>query len=143
MRSIPENPLIIKLFEIYEEKDNIIFVLELMEGGSLEKLIKTHIRLAENEIYSIFYQILKGVFFLHSKGIMHRDIKPDNILFSKETELSSLKIADFSLADMFSPNKKINSFCGTPGFMAPEIFSGNHYDEKVDVYSLGLILYIL
>ena len=74
---------------------------------------------------------------------MHRDIKPENILFSKEKDPQTLKIADFSLAENFNKSKTFNLVCGTPGFMAPEIFTMEGYDEKVDVYSLGLILYTL
>jgi len=143
MRLMPENACVLKLFEIYEEKNKLILILELMEGKSLEKFIKTNPNLSENQIYDIFYQILKSVSFLHSNGIMHRDIKPDNILFSKEKELYFLKMADFSLADNFFSLKTFKAICGTPGFMAPEIFSGNGYDEKVDIYSLGLVLYTL
>jgi len=143
MRFLPDCPNIIKLLEIYEDNNKIVMVLELLEGKDLYKRIKTKPRLTEKEIFDIFTQILKGVCFLHDHKIMHRDLKPDNILFSGKSDDSVIKIADFSLADDFSNNKKFTLECGTPGFMAPEIFTGEAYDEKVDVYSLGTILFIL
>lgn len=91
---------------------------------------------------SIFIQILKGLLYLNSKSIMHRDIKPENILFSENDINSTVKIADFSLAENFK-DKKISEFCGTPGYIAPEIFLQQSYNEKCDVYSLGVLLYML
>ena len=143
MKFIPDCPFIIKLFEVYEEKDEIIMILELMEGQDLFKSIKAIQRPTEHQIYNIFSQMLKGMLFLNYHGIMHRDLKPDNILFTKDNKNARLKIADFSLAEEFSINKKFTVACGTPGFMAPEILSGEAYDEKIDVFSLGIILYMM
>ena len=143
MRFLPKSPYVVSLFEIYEEKDRIILILELMEGKSLDYYIKRNQRFPEFQIYSIFYQIFKGISFLHSCEIMHRDIKPENILFSFENDTCTLKIADFSLAESFHQTKTFKKISGTPGFMAPEIFTSKGYNEKVDVYSLGVILYSL
>ena len=143
MRFLPESPYIVRLFEIYEEAKKIMLILELMEGQSLEKHIKKNHQFKENQIREIFYQILKGIFFLHSCEIMHRDIKPENILFSDEGDSNTLKIADFSLAEKTNQKQKFKLVCGTPGFMAPEIFTSEGYDEKIDIYSLGLVLYAL
>ena len=140
---MPENSFVVKLFEIYEEEDRLILILELMEGKSLAKYLKNHQKLTEHQIFNIFYQILKGIFFLHSCEIMHRDIKPENILFSDEGDSNTLKIADFSLAEKTNQKQKFKLVCGTPGFMAPEIFTSEGYDEKIDIYSLGLVLYAL
>ena len=99
--------------------------------------------MSESQICGFFCQILKGMVFLHSNGVVHRDIKPDNILLTKNREGEIVvKIADFSLAEHF-PSKRMNTVCGTPGFMAPEMFTEEEYDEKVDVFSLGVILFML
>ena len=119
-------------------------VMELLRGRDLYNYVKLNPKLPESQIFEIFIQILKGVYFLHAEGgVFHRDIKPDNILFEEAMNISSLKITDFSLAEFINPPKKFTIQCGTPGFMAPEILNGEHYNEKVDIFSMGCILYLL
>lgn len=143
MRFLPDCSNVLKLYEIYEEPSKIYMVLEMMNGDDLCKMMKKKKISSESEIYEIFSHILDGLVFLHKHHIMHRDLKPDNILFSSSNNHTTVKISDFTLAINFENNKNIKLKCGTPGFMAPEIFSGEHYDERVDIYSLGIILYIL
>lgn len=143
MRNLPENPYILPLFEIYEEKNELILVLQYMEGENLFNYVKNKQKLSENQIYLIFEQILKGLLFLQCYGVIHRDLKPENILFSDKNEKSALKIADFGLSTFIGKKEKLKEQCGTPGFMAPEIFTPEGYDENVDVFSLGIILYTL
>ena len=115
-----------------------------MKGGDLFKVIKGVQKPTEHQIYKIFSDLLKGLLFLHFHGVIHRDIKPENILFSIEGNGSRAKIADLGLAVEFYPEKKIETICGTPGFMAPEILKGGGgYDQKVDVFSLGIVLYMM
>ena len=143
MRFLPDCPNVLKLYEIYEEPSKIYLVLEMMNGDDLCKMMKKKKISSEPEIYEIFSNILDGLIFLHKHHIMHRDLKPDNILFSSSNNHTTVKISDFTLAINFENNKNIKLKCGTPGFMAPEIFSGEPYDKRVDIYSLGIILYIL
>lgn len=113
-----------------------------MDGGDLYKLIKGPF-IPENEICMLFCQILKGLVFLHTNGIVHRDIKPDNILLTRSQKNGvKLKIADFSLAEYYHSNR-MKVICGTPGYIAPEVFTEEEYDEKVDIFSLGVILYLM
>lgn len=113
-----------------------------MSQGDLYQRIKGE-PLSESQICQFFCQVLKGLVFLHSNGVVHRDIKPDNILMTKNKKGELVvKIADFSLAEYYH-SKRLNTVCGTPGYMAPEMFCEEEYDEKVDVYSLGVILYML
>lgn len=112
-----------------------------MEGGDLYSWIKKK-KFNEKEAWQIFLQIIKGLNFLHLKGIIHRDIKIENILLSNDLENPVVKIADFSLAEFYK-TKSLTTKCGTPGFMAPEIFNNEFYDERADIFSAGIILYIL
>ena len=133
---LPECRYVIKLCRVYESQNEVIMLLEYLSGNDLYHKIKTYRKLTENQVFLYFSQLLKGLLFLHYHGICHRDLKPDNILFDDE---NNLKIADFSLADYYEDGLK--SVCGTPGYMAPEIFSQHLYDEKVDIFSLGVVLY--
>ena len=142
MKALPKNLHIIKLYEIYEQHSEIILLFEFMSQGDLYQRIKGE-PLTESQICTFFCQILKGLVFLHSNGVVHRDIKPDNILMTKNKNGEIVvKIADFSLAEYYH-SKRLNTVCGTPGYMAPEMFCEEEYDEKVDVFSLGIILYML
>ena len=112
-----------------------------MEGGDLYSWIKKK-KFTEKQAWHIFLNMIKGLNFLHLKGVIHRDIKLENILLSNDNEKPQVKIADFSLAEFYK-NKSLTVKCGTPGFMAPEIFENEVYDERVDIFSAGIILYIL
>jgi len=134
---LPECPYIIKLYEVYESNDEMIMILEYMPGKDLYHHIKNTEKISEPQAFIYFSQILKGLLFLHFHGICHRDIKPENILFQDEMKL---KIADFSLAEYYHENE-MKCVCGTPGYMAPEIFTREAYNEKIDIFSLGVVLY--
>ena len=140
LKTISKNDNIIKIYEIYETNHELILIFELMEGGDLYGLIKKH-NCEEKQAWHFFQQMIKGLNFLHLKGVIHRDIKLENILLTKE-EKPVVKIADFSLAEFYK-HKSLRTKCGTPGFMAPEIFNNDVYDERVDIFSAGIILYIL
>jgi len=88
-------------------------------------------------------KILDAVKYLHENGIAHRDLKPENLLCSGEDEDEIVKIADFGLSKMFSAGEKLMTGCGTPGYVAPEVLLSETYDNKVDLWSIGVITYIL
>ena len=140
LKSISKNENIVKLYEMYEKQHELILIFELMEGGDLYSWIKKK-KFEEKQAWHFFLQMIKGLNFLQLKGVIHRDIKLENILLSKD-EKPIVKIADFSLAEFYK-HKALRTKCGTPGFMAPEIFNNEIYDERVDIFSAGIILYIL
>ena len=139
LKKLPKNPYIIDIREIYETSEELIMIMEYMKGKDLYHQIKLSQKMNESQAFMIFSQVVKGLLFLNYHGVSHRDIKPDNILFSYENQL---KIADFSLADYFDKTP-LKGKCGTPGFMAPEVFYQETYNEKVDVFSLGIVLYMV
>lgn len=105
-------------------------------------------KIVENEFYSekdaadLIYQIASVVSYLHKKGIVHRDLKPENLLLEDESA-AKLKLCDFGLADKFKVGEKMRCIVGSPTYMAPEILEGTGYDNSVDLYSIGVIMYIL
>jgi len=137
--------------EIYgvEENDNYkIIVFELMEWISLRQLIVSRFEdttieylFTIEEASAIMKGLLEGVDYLHLNGITHRDLKPDNIMFKKIGDFSSLKIIDLGLAVYTSEMKK--EFCGTVIYMAPEVVRELPYKEKVDMWSVGICLFII
>lgn len=142
LKRISQNDYIVKLFEIYENAQELILIFELMEGGDLYEKVKGRHYYTEKEVWLILLQIVKGIEFLHSHCIVHRDIKLQNVLLVSKNSHTRVKIGDFSLAEYFN-EKEMTIKCGTPGFMAPEIFSQNSYNEKIDIFSTGIVLYIL
>lgn len=143
MRFLPDSPFVLRLVEVYEDPSEFVLVLELLEGRDLFSMIRRIPKPTEYQIFLVFMEILKGLYFLHSQGVVHRDIKPDNLVFAQESQGSKVKIIDFSLAEELEEGKELRGWCGTPGFMAPEILHGEAYGQKVDVFSLGVVLYML
>jgi serine/threonine protein kinase len=121
--------------------------MELLEGGSLYDMLKSKEILSSKQIQTILVCILKGLAFMHSKDIMHRDLKVENILFRQANKLDSLVIADFGLATHVHEKVYLFCRCGTPGYVAPEVINvkdmKSHYSSVCDVYSAGLIFYLL
>ena len=100
----------------------------------------------EHEARVAFFQIIKALGYCHKHGVVHRDLKPENLLYSDKSEDAQLKVADFGLARLFTNEQAIDmmtTMCGTPGYVAPEILSNTSYDSSVDIWSAGVILYIL
>lgn len=97
---------------------------------------------SEKDAAELVYQILSVVKYLHARGIVHRDLKPENLLFEDETA-KRLKLCDFGLAEKIKENEIMYNVVGSPTYMAPEITTGNGYGKPVDMYSIGVIMYIL
>jgi calcium-dependent protein kinase len=141
------HPNLLQLYNVVENDEYVYIFLELMEGGSLKDLIieryhnKEEYLFTDEECSSIMKGLLEGINSLHSMNIMHRDIKPDNIMFKKKHDITSLKICDFGLAIHSLDNQK--SQCGTVLFMSPEIINKQTYDMTIDIWAAGIILYIL
>ena len=142
---------VIKCYDIYEDNNSLHFVLELCEGGDLFDYILNNKNksIEENEAMDILEQMLKSLIYLHEEvGIVHRDIKPENFLISNINGKKIIKLTDFGFSD-YLPKKHNNNLTknllseqlGTPQYAAPEIYEGKEYDSKVDLWSLGVVLY--
>ena len=133
-----------KMHKVYETSETVNLVFEFLSGGDLKKKVVKRKALSEKCALLIMSKILKGVAFLHANKIVHRDLKPDNIFLMKEENGLGVKIADFGLSCRFDAESAVSKIkCGTPGYMAPEIISHKQYDEKVDIYSCGVLLYFM
>jgi calcium/calmodulin-dependent protein kinase I len=132
---------IIALKEVYDEKDTIYLVMELVQGGELFDQIVSRGTYSEADAANIVRQILDAVAYMHENGIAHRDLKPENLLCSGD-EHNTIKVTDFGLSKDFS-TASLRTSCGTPDYVAPEVLKGQPYDNTVDIWSIGVITYIL
>ncbi|CAK71403.1 unnamed protein product (macronuclear) [Paramecium tetraurelia] len=132
-------------FKYFKQGNCQYLVMEYAAGGSLKELMKQS--LDELTISQIMESIFTGIEYLHSKQIIHRDIKPDNILIKNTEDLSSIKIADFGLSYQYKPEiryyQTVSKQCGTFIFMAPEQILNKTYNKAVDMWSCGIVLYML
>ena len=142
LRSI-KHPNIISIFDFFPEKDQFYVVLEYAEGGELFDRIVEKTFYNEKEARSLSTILLKTIKFCHDKSIVHRDLKPENLLLASKTEDITIKIADFGFAVKSKTDKSLTTQCGTPGYVAPEILLSKPYGRAVDMWSIGVIIFIL
>ena len=142
-----DHPNIIKLYEIFESKRSLYLIMEECEGGEVFDKIIEHIQnkkmYTEKDAANMFQQMMSAVEYCHNNGICHRDLKPENLLYLNQgPEINNpIKVIDFGLSQVISPDRKLKTKVGTAYYVAPEILKGS-YTEKCDIWSAGVILYI-
>ena len=137
---------VISMREYYEENNKVYLVTELLSGGELLPAVADLIGYSEGHARVCFAQILKGISYLHSQGITHRDIKSDNILLAGSQDLNHIKIIDFGVANLNTANHPMTSHFGSPLYTAPEMLSNRldaTYTSAVDLWSAGVLLFFL
>jgi len=134
---------VLALKEIFESDSHLTLVMELVTGGELFYKIVERGSFTEKDARNVVRQVCAGVEYLHSQGIAHRDLKPENLLCSGEGDDMVIKIADFGLSKIFGAGEALETSCGTPDYVAPEVLTGGSYDNAVDMWSIGVITYIL
>lgn len=135
---------IITLHDIFENKTDVILILELVSGGELFDFLAEKESLTEEEATQFLKQILDGVHYLHSKRIAHFDLKPENImLLDKNVPNPRIKLIDFGIAHQIKDGNEFKNIFGTPEFVAPEIVNYEPLGLEADMWSIGVITYIL
>ncbi|RXG57025.1 Serine/threonine-protein kinase PLK4 [Armadillidium vulgare] len=142
IHSTLNNESILKLYTFFEDDDFVYLVLELCPNGNLEqKLKQMGGSFKEEEAAKYLGQVVDGLVYLHSRGIMHRDLNPRNLLLSVK---GKIKIADFGLAAKIKkPDEKHMTFCGTPNYISPEMASKQSYGLEADVWNIGCLLHTM
>uniref|UniRef100_A0A3Q3APX8 non-specific serine/threonine protein kinase n=1 Tax=Kryptolebias marmoratus TaxID=37003 RepID=A0A3Q3APX8_KRYMA len=139
-----QHPNIIMLHEVFENKAEVILILELVAGGELFDFLAEKESLSEEEATQFLKQILDGVLYLHSKQIAHFDLKPENImLLNRSVPHPRIKIIDFGLAHKIDFSNDFKNIFGTPEFVAPEVVNYEPLGLESDMWSIGVITYIL
>lgn len=145
LKQLRDGPYIVKLLDVFTAPDRSHLVMDEMRGGDL--LAKLHERefFTESEARRISRRLLEAVSFCHKKRIVHRDIKPENILIQDPTDDTKIKLADFGCAKRIDGTKCLHTLCGSPQYVAPELYLSNveGYNERCDLWSAGVVIYIL
>ena len=138
-----EHPNIVKYYGQTETPAHFYIKMEYLKNGTLKEWMTRQNRITEENSSLIIRKILSAVAYLHSNQICHRDIKPENIMLSRENDLNSIKLIDFGLSVENFGNLSNNDYCGTYIYMAPEEIERKSYYISVDIWSIGIIMYML
>ncbi|KAL6637631.1 hypothetical protein ACP70R_025203 [Stipagrostis hirtigluma subsp. patula] len=142
MASLPDHPALVRLRAAYEDGEAVHLVMELCDGGELFDRIVARGRYTERAAAAAARTVAEVVRACHAHGVMHRDLKPENFLYASKSEDAQLKAIDFGLSVFFRPGERFTEIVGSPYYMAPEVLRRS-YGPEVDIWSAGVILYIL
>ncbi|KAJ3119255.1 Map microtubule affinity-regulating kinase [Nowakowskiella sp. JEL0407] len=135
------HPHIVRLYEVIDTPKELFLIMEYCAGGEIFDYLVAHGRMKEKDARRCFRQILGAVEYCHNVHVIHRDLKAENLLLD---EHMNVKIADFGFSNQFAPGQRLNTWCGSPPYAAPELFQGKEYSgPEVDIWSLGVVLYVL
>jgi len=136
------HPNIISLKELYETSEELFLIMEVVSGGELFDKIVAKGQYSEKDASVMVKKILSAVDYLHNNNIAHRDLKPENLLL-KGNDDTEVMISDFGLSKIVNVQSMMETACGTPYYVAPEVLSASGYDKEVDLWSVGVITYLL
>lgn len=137
------HPRITRLIGMYENERELLLVLEYVAGGDLFQRLAVKGKYPETKARVFMYRLIEALDYMHKREVVHRDLKPENILLEEGEDGLEFKIADFGLAAECPSDEVMTLRCGSPGYVAPEILEKQSYDSKVDIFSAGVIMYIL
>lgn len=136
---------IVNTYDIFDSRKKLYLVIEYMEGGELFDIIADQGHLSEQRASQVVREIIKGVDYLHEVGVVHCDIKPENILCKSRSWPLQIKLCDFGLANFYDKynNSTMTAMIGTPGYVAPEVVQRKPYGPPVDMWACGVVLYVM
>ncbi|KAI9296578.1 Pkinase-domain-containing protein [Neoconidiobolus thromboides FSU 785] len=143
LRLLPllDHPNIVKVYEVIEDEERYMIVMEHISGGELFQYIVKNRRVNERESRYFFRQIVSALQYCHHNSIIHRDMKPENLLLDSKMQI---KLIDFGFASFYHPEGTLSTFCGSPYYASPEMVRGLDYvGPEVDIWSLGVTLYTM
>jgi len=138
-----QHPNIISLKEIIDTKSWLFIITELVTGGELFDKIVELGSYSEKDAAILVCKMVSAIQYIHNINIVHRDLKPENLLLKNTNNITEVKIADFGLSKIVGSSMMMQTACGTPGYVAPEVLKASGYDKEVDMWSIGVITYIL
>ncbi|KAH9277331.1 hypothetical protein BSLG_002238 [Batrachochytrium salamandrivorans] len=132
---------IVRLYEVIDTPDELYLIMEYVSGGEIFDYLVAHGRMKEKDARKHFREIVSALWYCHSMHVIHRDLKAENLLLDANM---NVKVADFGFSNQFAPGQRLNTWCGSPPYAAPELFQGKEYSgPEVDVWSMGVVLYVL
>ena len=137
LSNMEKNEHVIGYYDMLKSQTNFYFVYEFCNGGTLQNMLDKEKRLDEKKALKIFKQLLVSFKLLYKYSVMHRDLKPDNILFKDGV----VKLGDFGFCKNIEKTKMTKTMLGSPIYMAPEILKGEVYSSKADIWSMGVVLF--
>jgi serine/threonine protein kinase len=143
MQSLSGSKYVVELLDFYEEKDNFYLVMEYCVGGDLFDRVLQFTHYTETEARDLTFILLKAVRTIHRAGIAHRDIKPQNVLLLSNDDNLRVRIADFGYARRIHTPESLTDRVGTPSYVAPEVLKNLPHDQRVDIWSLGVVVFVL
>jgi calcium/calmodulin-dependent protein kinase I len=143
MQSLTGNKYTVQLMDFYEEDETFYLVMEYMEGGDVFDNIVKMTSYKEKDARDLTVKLLKAVSSIHKAGIAHRDIKPQNLLLSSKENNASIKIGDFGFARRVHTPESLTTRVGTPTYVAPEILKNIPHDQRADLWSIGVVIFVL
>lgn len=139
--NLAHHPNIVRLYDLYITEEYYCMVFEYVDGAQMLDFIINQGKMKESQAQKFFSQLLSAVSYCHDNGIVHRDLKIENVLIDSE---GNVKLVDFGLSNFFDPTDKLRTFCGSLYFAAPELLKGIYYTgPEIDIWSLGIVLYVL
>jgi len=141
MKLVNDCPQVVSYIDAFVDEEHYFIVLELIKGGDLLDTIVKWDQCNEADAVRILRSILLAISHCHEKGIIHRDMKPDNLLVSND--LSEIKLSDFGLATVLAPDERASLTVGTRSYLSPEMILKQEYNTSVDMWSIGCIAYVL